>query len=120
MASLKHILTSAECLLKDVEILRSRYTATAWDDLSQHIQRETQYIENCNLFALLGYDSERTAKTANAPLIRIKEKNIHEKAFKFGYKYNIGDFMQYPMSNYPFPVYNTIDNNYKSLFIQQY
>ena len=95
MASLKHILTSAECLLKDVEILRSRYTATAWDDLSQHIQRETQYIENCNLFALLGYDSERTAKTANAPLIRIKEKNIHEKAFKFGYKYNIGDFMQY-------------------------
>ena len=93
MASLKHILTSAECLLKDVEILRSRYEETG--DLNQFLAQHTSYVENCNLFALVGYDSERKAneKYPPAPLIRVKEQHIHENAFKYGYKFNIGKFI---------------------------
>ena len=97
----QHILTSAECGIVQKQFLRSRYESTdniisRVDGVGGHNIISTAanpWIPPCNLFVLTGYETRQKAVDNNAPLRRTKSFIPHEKAFKYGYKYNIGNGM---------------------------
>lgn len=87
-AYLKHILTSAECVVANKDEVRTRYENTGPVE-------GVIWCSACNLFVLAAYDIVSNAVTNNAKLLRAKTFTHHEKAFRHGYKYNIG-INQYP------------------------
>ena len=78
----KHILTSAECVATNKDDLRGNYGTVG--------PIEANFVLECNLFALIGYDSVEEAVRYDAQLRRIEALTPHDESFKQGY--SIGDY----------------------------
>ena len=101
----KHILTAAECGVTNKQRVRSQAKRT--DGMSG-----IEWCFACNIFVLTGYDSRSKALNDNRTLSRTKTFTPHEKAFRHGYRYNIGKRDQahlivsgWPQTNLPYPTH---------------
>ena len=84
LISNKHILTSAECLLTNKEILLSSYH-------NEKIRAE--YSDATCIFVFLGFaDKNDAINNGNGELRRIKERYVHSQAFTdiSEFNYNLG------------------------------
>ena len=66
---------------------------------------EANFVLECNLFALIGYDSVEEAVRQDAQLRRIEALTPHDESFQQGYKYNLGKckFQYYIICYYTAP-----------------